>query len=297
MNTNELNHTICLLRCDGTMLKYILDEFKTSEMCEIAVSSAGSTIQYVPDKFLDKKISDIALRSKKNAKFIKLAYLSKEQLFSVISDPLTLVIFLSRNRENINYIQQIVKEHYPHHLQLIPAELMSIETMQYIAEHHKQIKILNVPKKYQTPNMQLNALIDNRIPYSNYPEELKTLDTVKKLIISKIIHIKNIPDKWLTAEMCIQILKYDYSNLAELPMRFLTEPIIWSIIVNTNSSATIPEKYLISKTIIDFCNIKFESIPDKFKTDTWYVRRFLICGRLDPHASGDMCNAIKLYKD
>lgn len=298
MNTNELNHTIYVLRSNGNVIKNIPDEFKTREMCDIAVASAGSTIQYVPDKFLNQTISHMALlQSRKNAKFIKLAYLPKNELEKVISDPLTLVIFLSRNRESMDHIQKIVMFSYPQHLQLIPKELMSVETMQYIIEKHKPSKYLAIPKKYQTIDMQFNRLIDDRISYIDYPKELKTLETVNRLIDAKLIHIKNIPDEWLTAEMCMQILKYDYSNLAELPSRFLTEPIILSIVVNTNSGATIPEKYMISKTIIDFCNIKFENISDKFKTDTWYVKQFLMFGKLDPHASGDMCNAIKMYKD
>lgn len=182
-------------------LEYIPDEFKTPELCEMAVEQNGMALNFVPEELRTYELCMLALnRDVYAVECVPYKFLTPELC----------EIAVQQNGKALNFVLE---------------ELKTPELCRMAVEQNG-MSIFSVPEKYKTPELCRMAVKQNGWVLEFIPDELKTYDLCKIACEQDGDALIYVPDELKTYELCEIAVKQNGHTLEHIPKEFLTEELI-----------------------------------------------------------------------
>ena len=221
--------------CMNRIFKYIPDELKTQDMCDITLNEYSKNLlylpyeiktqiinfRYIPNKFKSQTMCDIAFKKNQiNLAHIPKEYITQNMCNIAANNPHIFkyipIEFLTQN------ICKTVVSFYPWYIQYIPEDLKN-QTMCDIAFNEYSYNIRYIPKRFITQTMC--DKVENLNPYDirYIPKKFITESLCDRAFNEYSSNFRHIPEKFINQTMCDIAFDECLDNIRYIPKRFITQ--------------------------------------------------------------------------
>lgn len=211
---------IAAVKQNGSVLKFISDEFKTADLCKLAVQQSGHALQYVPT----------ALR--------------KPELIieAVQEDPSTLSLIREEHKTFELCLAAVemkgaALEYVPDTLKTYELCLAAVQQSGYALEY--------VPEKLRTPELCLEAIRADSPSFGSALEHVPSKYKTSKLCLKAVQqcgwNLQYVPDKFKAPQLCLAAVQQKGCSLQYVPDKFRTaELCLAAVIENEHAIEHVP---------------------------------------------------------
>jgi Domain of unknown function (DUF4116) len=280
---NELKPIICwMIKQNGRVLQLVPEDYRTYELCLMAVQQYGRALQFVPldlkSKCIDALQEESSFASKSSScgdeETPKLCRIAVEQdgmaLIHVPEEHITLELYNIAIQQN-GWTLQFVPEKYKtlelcniairrdgRALQFTPEEYKTF-TLYHIAVQQSGRALRHVPKEYRTLELCYLAIEQNGLTLQYVPEEHKSLDLCRIAVKQDGMALRFVPTNNRTLELCRLAVEQNGMALQHVPgfpPRDYRTPELCLLAIQQKGQALqhVPEKY---KTL-ELCRLAIE---------------------------------------
>ena len=210
-------------------IRYLPDEYKTYEICKLAIMEDYKNLEYIPEKYINKDIIDLYYES--NVLFlndgiecIPTEYLKQDFFINVVNN--------KKNSSSFYYLKNIPKHFFTKEickkiceisslgLRYIPEDLITKELCE-LAVKCDGHALSYVPEKYLTKEIYEYALIhEDTTTREKYPEYIFDQDLCNILARENYHSLEIIPNKFLNQDLCNIAIQINPWNIEHVPENF-----------------------------------------------------------------------------
>ena len=185
------------IKQNGSSLYYVPECLKTPEFCEVAVKNYGHALQFVPDEIITKELCELAIKQNGN----NLAYVPDEYVTKEICK-----LAVKNNSNALRYV---------------PDEIITQELCELAVQNNDNGLILYpIPEKYKTPELCELAVQQNGISLHYVPKELKTIEMCELAVKENGFALEFVPKELITKELCDIAIRQNINAVKYIPEKY-----------------------------------------------------------------------------
>lgn len=265
----------------GHIIKDIPLEFRTEELCMLALEKDPDNIEYIPEEYLNEEVCLETVKKRGDVlacipeQFMNydiclaaMAYANPplKDVPEKLIDKKMCLVALEHNKDF-----SVLEE--------IPERLLDYELC-LAAVKRKGYELNKVPDKFLTYELCLAAVQSGAYSLERIPSDYFTEELCLEILKDSAYGFEYIPKERLTEKICLQALQFTeiyHSVLREIPEEIVTQEMVnLSLEKSVWSFKDVPEKFVTEEMIIDVAKRgrgrEIESIPTRLRTRAFLDR-------------------------
>ena len=203
-------------------LQYIPEEYRTKELCELAIQKDGNALKHVPHSLITKELCKLAVKQ------------DEEALLFVPEELRTLELYEMAVKQNRKALRWILKEHITKELCELAVQKNGM-ALSYVSEEYKTknmcklaiqqdgMALLYVPHSLITKELCELAVKQNGEALYYAPTHFITKNMCKLAIQQNGMALLYVPHSLITKELCELSVKQNGEALYYTPTHFITK--------------------------------------------------------------------------